>query len=182
MKTIIGIIGGIGSGKDTVADYIARKLTMSAYQISQPVKDIAKTKGLEPTRDNLVELGTKIAQEKGADFIIKVLLERINHKAIITGLRQLPQIEYLRKNTKLILIAIEAEPRIRFNRATARNKPDEAKTIEEFINNEQSENSGQHIQRLFDCMKLADYTIENNADLESLFKKIDYLLKQEKLS
>lgn len=181
MVSIIGIMGGIGSGKDIAAEYIAEKLSIPRYEISQPLKDIARERKIDATRGNLVELGTQIAKERGADFLIKSLLRKVSGTAIVTGMRQLPQINYLRQHVKLILIAIEAEPTIRFHRAQAREKQGEATTVEKFIQREQAENSGDHAQRLFECMKLADYHIENNLALELLFRAIDTVLKQEQL-
>ena len=62
-------------------------------------------------------------------------------------------------------------------RAQSRNKFQEATTLEQFIQDEQNENSGYHIQRVFDCMELADYKIENDSTLEELYHKIDKIIK-----
>jgi dephospho-CoA kinase len=180
-KTAIGIIGGISSGKDLAADYIARHLSVSRFEISQPVKIIAQERGLALTRENLVELGTKLAREKGSAYLAEILLNKIENHGIITGMRQLGQIDFLKKNSKLILIALEAKVDLRFQRTVARGKQGEATTLLEFINKEQNENSGSHDQRLFECMKLADYTVNNDSDIDNLFKQLDDILRREKL-
>jgi len=181
-KTIIGIVGGISSGKDVAAEYISKKLSIPVFQISQPLKDIAQKMGIDINRKNLVELGTKIAKERGEEFLAKESLNKVKTKtAIITGMRQLEQINYLRKNTNFVLLAIESKPEIRFQRALDRKKNGEAATLEEFVKNEQFENSGYHSQRLFDCMKLADYTIKNDEGFEDFFVKIDNFCKERKL-
>jgi len=176
MRKIIGIIGTIGAGKDFAAEYIAKKFGLPILQISQPVRDIAKEKNIEPTRLNLVELGSRIAEEKGDDYLVKFLLQTNNVDAIITGMRQLGQIECLKKEVNLTLIAIDADPVIRFERTKTRGKAGEASNVEEFIEWERKENSAPHVQRLFECLKLADYKIENNGTREELYKKIDRIL------
>lgn len=177
MKTIIAIIGTIGSGKDTVAEYISKKLTIPAFQISQPLKDYAKEHNIEPTRENLIQIGSKLVKENGPVYFLKIIINQASGDfMIITGIRMTEIIEYMRKNYNLILLAIVAEPQIRFDRCMARGKLGEAKTLEEFIKNERKENSAPNIQRLFECIKLADYTIDNNTDTKTLFNKVDQFL------
>lgn len=181
-KTIIGIIGGVGSGKDTVADYISQKLAIPSFQISQPLKDLAKEKNIEPTRENLVKIGSDLVREKGPDFLAQLAIDKIDsEKGIITGIRVLDIIEYLRNNSNLILLAVIANPKVRFERSVIRNKLGEADTIEEFIENERKENSAPNVQRLFECLELADYSITNEDDIETLFKKVDEFLMAKSL-
>ena len=160
MKTIIGIIGTIGSGKDTVAEYISKKFSIPSLQISQPLKEIAKERGIEPTRENLIKIGSDLVQENGAGFLVKLLINKIpENLIIITGIRITEVINYIRKNYNLTLLNITAEPKIRFQRCILRNKAGEAKTLAEFIENEQKENSAPNAQPLFECIKLSDFTI-----------------------
>ena len=178
MKKIIGIIGTIASGKDHVGEYISQKLQIPIFQISQPIIDAAKERGIPITRKEITEFAPKFAEEVGADYSAKVHLITIQNKGIITGMRQIAQIDYLRTNSNLTLIAIDAKPKIRFQRAQSRNKFQEATTLEQFIKDEQEENSGYHIQRVFDCIKLADYQIDNNSNLENLYHQINTILKK----
>lgn len=182
MKNIICIIGTIGSGKDTAAEYISRKLTIPALQISQVLKDFAKEKGIEPTRDNLIKIGSELVKKNGAGFVIQSLVNKTSEDLIIvTGVRRMEVIEYMRKNYNIILLAVTASPEIRFQRCMVRNKLGEAKTLTEFIENEQKENSAPNTERLFECMKLADYTITNDADLKTFFTKVDEFLTLKEL-
>lgn len=177
-KRIIGIIGTIGSGKDTVADYISRKLNIPAFEVSQPLKDLAKERGIEPFRENLIKLGTEVSKERGPSFFIDTLANKTSENLIIiTGARIPAVVEYMRGNYDLILLSITAETEIRFKRSIDRNKLGEATTLTEFINREQKENSAPNEQRLFDCLTLADYSIENNGNMEELKGKVDEFLK-----
>lgn len=179
-KKVIGIIGTIASGKDLAAEYIAAQLRIPRHEISQPLKDLAQERGIALTRENLVKFGREIAAEEGMDYLAKVILEKIPSTGVVAGMRQIPQIEYLRDNADLVLLAIDADPAVRFARASGRGKSGEAATLVEFIEREQEENSGT-VQRLFDCMKLADYHLVNDGSVEELKQKIDSILMERHL-
>jgi dephospho-CoA kinase len=175
-KEVIGIIGTIGAGKDTAGDYIADKLHIPSFQISSPLKEICLENGIEPTRDNLIALGTRLAEEHGDGYLADYILERMPEKAVITGMRQLGQIATLKASSRLTLIAIDADPSLRFERVRNNGKLGEARNIEEFLAKEHAENSAPNAQRLFECMKLARYRIINDSSLKNLYIKIDDIL------
>ncbi len=94
-------------------------------------------------------------------------------------MRQLAQIEYLKENSNLVLISVDASAEIRFDRAKKRNGIGEAKNLDDFVKKEIEENSGDNIQRLFECMRISDYNMENNSAKRYLYKQIDGILKRE---
>ena len=179
MKTTIGIIGPIGAGKDTAADYLSARLHIPSYQISSPIKEICQQQGIEPTRENLIELGTKLANEHGDGYLAKYIIEKSPAFSIVVGMRQLGQIKYLIQHTSFTLIAVNASLAHRFERATARGELGEAKTVKEFETNELRENRPPRVQRLFECMKLANYTVLNNDTISDLHKKLDTIIAKE---
>lgn len=176
-KEVIGVIGTIGAGKDTAGNYIARKLDIPRYQISTPLKEICAERGVELTRENLVALGTELAAEKGEAYLAEYIVSHTeSDKLIITGMRQLAQIVFLQSTADLTLIAIDADPSVRYERTKAAAAMGEAKTLDEFIANEHAENSPPNVQRLFECMKLADYHLTNNGSPEDLYSEIDCII------
>jgi dephospho-CoA kinase len=175
-KEVIGIIGTIGAGKDTAGDYIAEKLQIPSFQISYPLKQICAEINIEPTRENLIALGTKLATEYGDGYLAEYILKRVPEKAVITGMRQLGQITTLRSSSNLKLISINAAPSIRFERIKNTGKLGEASTLEEFITREQAENDTPNAQRLFECMKLVDYHVTNDTSLEELYAQLDEII------
>lgn len=175
-KEVIGIIGTIGAGKDTAGDYIVDKLGIPSFQISSPLKEICQERGIEPSRENLIALGTKLAATHGDGYLAHYILEYAPERVVITGMRQLGQIEALKNMSKLKLVAVDATPEIRFSRALDNGKLGEASTLKEFIAREIAENSPPNAQRLFKCMKLADYHLINNGTLEEFYKKLDKII------
>ena len=175
-KEVIGIVGTIGSGKDTAGDYIAKKLGIPSFQISSPLKEISSAKGIEPTRENLIALGTQLAAEKGDGYLAQYIVDLVPEKAVITGMRQLGQIVVLKASSKLNLISIDADPQTRFERTQKNGKLGEATTLEEFLFRENAENSAPNAQRVFECMNLADEHVTNNGSLEELYAHLDEIL------
>lgn len=177
MKTAIGIIGPIRAGKDFAGQYISRKLSLPLLEVSSSLKEICKERNIEPTRENLIQLGSELAKQQGDGVLAKYLVEKAPEAFIITGMRQLGQIEYLRKHTDFLLVAVDASAVIRFNRAQKDRKLGEANSLEEFIDRELKENQPPNKQRLFECMKLADITIVNEGSIEEFYSKLDELMK-----
>ena len=177
MKRTIGIIGPIRAGKDTAGSYISKALGIPVYAISAPLYEICKERGLEPIRETLIDLGTEMAAKEGDDFLAKRLLAQAPDAFIVTGIRQLGQIELLRNKSDFTLISIDANPAIRFERSQTTKKLGEADTLEEFIKRELAENSPPRAQRLFECMKRADYSLRNDGTIEELKQQLDTLLE-----
>lgn len=177
-KQAVGIVGPIRAGKDTAGEYLANILKIPVLQISSTIKMICAERNLETTRDNLIKLGNELAREHGDGFLAEYLVANSPKKFVITGMRQLGQIQFLQENTDFILIAVDAKPEIRFVRAQDKLKQGEAVTIEEFIKKEQAENSPPNKQRLFECMKLADHTIKNEKSLDDLYSQLDKIINK----
>ncbi|MBI4116299.1 hypothetical protein HY449_00985 [Candidatus Pacearchaeota archaeon] len=133
------------------------------YTISDALKEIAVSGNLPPTRDNLIVLGNELATEKGGEYPSREILDKIRYVGIISGMRQLGQIQYFKENSNLALISIDAFPKVRFERAKQRKGVAEADNLEDFVRKEIEENSGDNVQRLFECMKLSDYNVKNNS-------------------
>lgn len=177
-KQVIGIIGPIGAGKDSAGNYLSEVLNIPTYQISAPLKVICAENDVDLTRENLISLGTKLAEEKGEGYLAECIVEQAPDKLIITGMRQLGQISFLKSSTELTLVSIDASPEVRFKRVRQHSKIREANTLESFIASEVAENSPPNTQRLFQCMQLADYQITNEGSLQDLYVQLDALVEK----
>ena len=173
---VIGIIGPIGAGKDTAAEYLAAKLGIPHFQISAVLKYIAQEKGIPLDRKYLIALSNTLVTEYHDGYLAEYILQYWAgdaQRCIISGMRHLGQIAYLKQHSNLTLIALDADPLLRFQRADMRGRLGEATTLAAFINDEQIENSPPNNQRLFQCMALADYMIVNDGGLQGLWGKLD---------
>lgn len=178
-RTIIGIVGRIGAGKDEAAKYLHEKLGWPIFQISAPLKEEVKARGEELNRENIQKMGLEFAQRFGDDHLAKLALKSFETNGIVTGPRQLGQIRYFKQNSRFIMLFVDARDRIRFERAGSRGIVSEAKSLEEFIEDEKEKDVSGDVVKLDDCIELADTKIENNSTLKKLHKSLDHFIERE---
>lgn len=177
MQTVIAIVGKIGAGKDEAATYLSKKHGWPIFKISDPLKEELKRQGREVNRENLAKLGDKWSREKGDDYLARHIIEVHKEHLILSGPRQLGQIKYLQKHTKLILVAITADDKVRFERVTARNSVNEAKNLDDFIREEIVNDASDGANQVIKCIDRADCKIDNSSSLENMYKKLDKIIK-----
>lgn len=177
---IIGLTGLNASGKGTVADFLKEK-GYTYYSLSDIVREEAAALGLDYSRENLIYAGNKLRDEHGASILAKRIVEKINLQkpdlAVIDSIRNLAEINGLKKMQGFFLIGVDAPVEIRFERAKKRGRIGFEKTLKDFIEIEEKENSADtNKQQLFECLKKADAVIQNNGTMGDLNKKLDDIL------
>jgi len=178
MQTVIAIVGKIGAGKDEAAEYLSKKLNWPVFKVSQPLKDELKRQGKEINRENLAKLGTEWSKKKGDDYLARLALKKHKGNLIICGPRQLGQINFLRQNSNLIILAINARDNIRFKRVIKRNSVKEAKNLQKFIEEEIKNDASDGANQVVKCIKLANIAVENNGSLDNLHRNLDKAIKK----
>ena len=180
MKLILGIVGEIAAGKTTGTEYLRDKHGAVSFRFSDMLRDVAKRVHLEPTRGNLQLLSTVLRQNFGEDLMSKVLAadvsEATDHFIITEGVRRPSDVTYLKNLPGFKILALTAEPRLRFERLQnrAENSDDGSKTWEQFLadSNQESE------EKIKEIMGEADVTVENGGTKEELFEKIEQIIQQ----
>ncbi|MBD3313489.1 AAA family ATPase, partial [Candidatus Woesearchaeota archaeon] len=181
---IIGITGTIGSGKDTVLDYLVN-MGFARFSFSTLIREYAKEKGFAMDRQSLEDAGDALRNEHGNDpiFARKIIAE-IDMKGIdksaVGGIRQPWEIEEFRKHGDFYLIAVDADQRKRFERTSRRGGATDAVNFEQFKKFDEKEYNGEgsRHQQIKKTMELADFTITNNASYDDLYQQIDDILEK----
>jgi len=174
---LIGITGRIGAGKETITSFFREK-GFKYYETSKILSEELVKRGLEVTRANMQDLGDEWRKAYGPGALMKKLLEKINknENSIIDSLRNNKEADYLRENSKdFILIAVDADQKLRFERIAKRGKPSDPKTWEEFLivdNRDFHDLENPNGQQVGKCMEKADYLIINNNDIKEPMEKI----------
>jgi len=181
MQTVIALVGKIGSGKDEAATYLSKKLGWPVFKISDPLKQELKRQGREVNRENLATLGTTWSRQKGDDYLVRLALKKYRGNLILSGPRQLGQIEYLKNHTKLILVAIDASDQTRFERVCARGTVKEAQDLDAFIKEEIENDASDGANQVIECIAQASYRATNSASLAKLHRELDKIVKLENL-
>lgn len=180
-RTVIAVVGLIGAGKDEAADYLSQKLGWPVVQTSKFLKDELKNRGLEINRDNLAMIGDEFCKKFGDHFLAAEILKNNSGDLIVSGPRQLGQIDYYKENSRLILIAITAPDELRFERVRMRGGTKEAENLQEFIESERKNDLSGRANKTDECIKLADYQVENTGTINDLDRKLDEILINKKL-
>jgi len=186
---IIGIVGPIAAGKQVVADYLVKKYGFIEFSLSTVIHLELEKRGVKDlSRTVLQDVGNELRSKYGCDILARKAIEIFNHQkrsTIISGIRNLAEIKYLKKNPNFVLIAVLADKKIRFKRLLLRAKPWDPKTYKKFLKINDRDlgigevNTGQQVAL---CIDEADYKINNNTNLEKLYLKIEKMLQQMKKS
>ena len=179
-KLILTLVGQMASGKDTVADYLKEKYNASKYSFSDMLSDTLKRFNLEINRDNLIKISEMIRETFGENTMAKTMAKDAgndqNKIIIIPNARRLADITYLSKLPGFVLVKIDAEPKIRYERLTDRREKidDKTKTFAEFLEDHKRSTE----LSISEVAKQATEKIDNNGNFEDLYKQLDNLVKK----
>lgn len=178
---IIGITGTPGAGKGTVVNYLVNKYGFKHHSARAYISEELVGRNLELTRENMRIIANKLRAENGPAYILEKLYVRAladGTNAVIESLRNPGEIEALRsKPEKFIMLAVDADPKIRYERTVKRNSSTDHTSFEKFLEDEQAEmnDASPTGLRISECLKMADYTLNNNAGIAELHQQIDEL-------
>jgi dephospho-CoA kinase len=176
---IIGIIGTIGAGKGTVADYLKEKGFKHFSARDYIVEEIMK-RGLPVNRDSMNLVGESLRAEHGASYVIDQLYEKAllaGGDAVVEAVRTTGEVASL-KAKDAVVVAVDADPRIRYERIVLRKSVTDHITYEKFLSDEARESHSEDPARINvpKCIPLADVVFYNDGDLASLHQQIDGFL------
>jgi dephospho-CoA kinase len=172
---VIGMTGLARSGKGAVAEYLKKKGFAHFDFYTDVLVEELKKRNLEPTRESASVVGDEMRDAEGMAVMAKRLLARLqdspHEKVVITGFRSPEEVDYIRNESEeFYLLELRASPDARYNR---RDERKQAK--EEFFARDDRDIENKGLRKVMD---LADYSIDNNADLQSLYRKVDDFLKK----
>lgn len=180
---IIGITGTDGAGKGTVVSYLVEELGFTHFSARELIVNEIKKRGLEVKRENMRLVANEMRKEFGTDVIVKKSLEKMNDEhitdAVIESIRTISEGETLKANGG-ILLAVDADQQIRYERIVARQSESDCVTFEEFKAQEELEmnDPDPNGMQKAKVMEMADHTIFNDNHMEVLRQDIETFLKE----
>jgi dCMP deaminase len=177
----VGVAGLNASGKTECVEALAARGFYPA-SLSEVIREELRGEGLEPTRERMIERGRALRQRFGPAILAERALSRLpsdrNH--VIDSIRHPAEVEAFRGAGDFVLIWIEAEVRVRYERLRRRGRIGEDISFEEFEEVQARElASGDPAgQQLLAVRGLADEVIENNAGLEELRARLEGVLER----
>ena len=179
---IIGIAGSFGSGKGAVVDYLVRTKGFKHYSASGFITGEIKRRGLPVDRDSMTVVANDLRKEHGPAYF----MEELYKQAIADGgdavLESLRAVAEARKIKELggTVIGVDADSRLRYERALKRGSEKDNVSYEKFLSQEKAESNPDDPtkQDVFSALKESDFIVTNNGTREELHAQIDEVLKQ----
>lgn len=167
MKVIIALVGPFKSGKTTVAEYLEEKYQAVNLRFSKFLSDILKECYCldSESRENLQKISTALRKGFGDDILGRIVhsfvYQSTNNIFVLDGVRRMGDIEYLRKMPGFGLVSIDADIKVRWERAKKQGDKsgDKQKNFAEFVAEEAKEADA----RIRDVMMEADFQIDTTS-------------------
>ncbi len=179
---IVGITGTLGSGKGTVVEYLKQKYGFKHYSARAFISEEIARRGLPDIRDNMRIVANAWRAEHGSSYVAEQLYDRAvkdGGNSVIESLRSVGEIQALRnKPQSFYLLAVDADPKIRYERIVKRNSSTDNISYEKFLDDEAREmaDSSPGGMKIAECISMADGKVNNNLDLETLHREIDKII------
>ncbi len=176
---IIGLTGKNGSGKTAVSDYLKSR-GFEYHSLSDAIREEIRRRGKEITRDVLIVVGNDLRETFGPGILAERILGSLEreHNYVVDSIRNPMEVDVLRRRQDFVLMAIEADPQIRFERSRVRGRESAAQSFEQFTaeENRELESKNPANQQLLATREKADIVVDNNGTLEDLHRRLDEML------
>lgn len=184
---VIGITGTLGAGKGTIVDYLVNKKGFRHYSVRAFLIEAIKSRSLEVNRDSMTMVANELRASFTPSYITDCLFDEAvkrGEPCIIESIRTPGEIASLRRNPGFILLAVDADRQLRFDRITRRMSETDSVDFETFVANEAREMhaTDPNHQNLAACIRQADFVLMNNgtvpeleAQMEQILTKINHL-------
>ncbi len=164
---MILITGMPGAGKEEAIQALI-PLGYNVLRMGDIVREMAKAKGIEP--DMIGRFADEERKKHGPYIWAERTAERIEdpEKTVIDGVRSLEEVEIFRKKGEVIIVAIHASPKTRYERLKKRARGDESDSIEKIVERDMRELSW----GVGKVIAMADIMIVNEGSIEELRENI----------
>lgn len=183
---IVGITGTIGAGKGTVVDYLVQKKGFVHFSARALILEEVKKRGLEVIRENTTLVANELRAAFGPDYIAKELCRRAadvqkqGKSAVVESLRSIGEVNFIRTIPGSKVFAVDADPRIRYDRVQSRKTELDQISFERFIAQEKAEINPNDPPKgnLSACIAMADVVFMNNGNFEELATQVEKALTE----
>ena len=179
---IIGITGTLAAGKGIIVDFLKKK-GFKHYSVRELlIKEIEK-RNMPVNRDSMVFVGNALRIENSPSYIAEELYKMAKENganAVIESLRTPGEIHSLKKKDEFYLFAVDADRRLRYDRAMLRANESDNVSFEKFVEQEETEmiSEDPNKQNISKCIEIANYKFENNGSLEELHSQVERVLEE----
>ncbi len=178
---VIGITGTLGSGKGTIVKYLVRQKGFTHFSVREYLLKEIRKRNLPENRDSMVMVANELRKQNSPSYITDELYEQSleqNKNAIIESIRTPGEAESLRTKGEFYLFAVDADPKIRYERIKLRNSETDHIDYDTFIANEKREMTATdpNKQNLKKCREMADFIFLNNGSKDDLSQAVKQVI------
>jgi len=179
----IGITGTIGAGKGTVVEYLEKSRGFRHFSVRSFLLELIRQEGMPENRDSMFLLGNRLRKTFGPSYVVDCLYDQAaesGEDCIIESIRTPGEAISLRSKGNFYLLAVDADPQIRYERIIERKSETDTISFITFVENEEREmtSSDPNRQNIRECIRLADFVLTNNGSREELYAGVEDILKR----
>jgi dCMP deaminase len=179
---ILGISGLYGAGKGEVVAFLEAR-SFYPYSLSDVIRDELTVRGLDETRERMIEVGNEIRANEGPGglanrFASKLVADR---NYVVDSIRHPAEVEALRARAgHFRLIWIDADEEVRLARIQERARRGDPKTLDELraLEGRELASADPASQQLLAVRDLAEDTIVNNGAIDDLHGEVQHVLER----
>ena len=172
---IVAVVGLARSGKDTVAEILARKHGFSHFDFFRDViVPLMEEQGIEPDKANAVKFGNQMRGKFGMGVFGEKMAGLVYGKgmAVVTGARSLEELGHLEKIAeKFYIVRVEARQEQRFERRSELDPKQE----KDFFGRD-ADDLGK--KGLAAVLKAADFSVGNSGSKVELEEKLGRVMER----
>lgn len=179
---VIGITGTLGAGKGTIVEYLVEKKGFAHYSVRAYLIEEIERREMPVNRDSMVVVANELRRHNSPSFVTDELYKQAlesGNNCVIESIRTPGEVESLRSKGKFYLFAVDADPKIRYQRIFARNSETDSIDYETFLENEKREMDADdpNKQNLRKCIEMADFVFLNEGSIRSLNEQVERVLE-----
>lgn len=179
----IGITGTLGAGKGTIVDFLTRDKGFAHYSVRAFLTEEIQRRGMPLNRDSMTFVGNDLRASHSPSYIVEQLYSQAQasgRNCIIESVRTLGEVEALRSKENFYLFAVDADPKVRYERIVLRGSETDKVSFQTFLSNENREmdSDDPNKQNLRRCIEMADFRFDNNGTVDDLNRQVVEVLKQ----
>jgi dephospho-CoA kinase len=180
---IIGISGTLGAGKGTLVEYLVGEKGFVHYSVRAYLLEKIREKGLTENRDSMFRLANELRANHGPSYVTDQLYNQAmvsGKNCVIESIRTPGEINSLRVKGHFYLLAVDADPDIRYQRILLRQSETDRVSQKTFLENEEREMNtiDPNKQNLQKCIEMADFILLNNGTKKDLIQQLEKVLNQ----
>ena len=168
---IVCITGLPAAGKSSVGKILKEK-GFRVYELGDIVREMMSKQGIALTPESDRKFTVMIRKRYGSLVTVKYLVKKVNLRKkaniAIIGVRSKPELDYIKRQAKVVTIAVLAPSRLRFERMRRRKRPDAQRTYSEFLKRDRKEVGF----GVWGAINSADYVIAGTGAIPQLRKEV----------